>query len=332
MKILLMTGRRLPRASRPARQRGRTILELMIAMTIAIGVLLGISVFHQSASRTVSVSQQMSVMNDEAPLALLAIGQAVKRAGSGEIIGSGYSNLNQTMFSGPHLRGCRGGSFANPAAGDFTCVAVAGGQDALMVRFQSNSVVGPDQFATRNCVGGLPPNTAIAAPGHPANGALVPIVENVYRVVNETLDCSGNNSVPEALARDVAEFRVYYGFDRDAATLALSGAFGASPRGAAMVTADEVWAAQAAFAGQSLSAWDFVVSVHACMVLRTRESSTSVVAGPFEYQGCPETAAEAGAGTGPTRSAADGTVHRLFTQSFTVRSRATASPSVRLAS
>lgn len=315
------------------RERGRTLLELVIAMGISVSVLMGIAVFHQTASRSVAVSQQMSTMNDEGPLALLMLGQSIKRAGSGEIIGSGYSSVNQTMFDGPHLRGCRGGTFVNPAAGDFSCTApVASMPDSLMVRFQSNSVIGPDQFGTRNCVGGDAVNATISTAGHPGNGLLVPIIQNVYTLTGDRFECSGNNSTAEALARDVTEFRVFYGFDRDAASLALSGGVGISPRGAAVVTADEIWALNGSFAGQALSAWDFVVSVNTCLVLRTRSSSTSVQSGTaFAYTGCPETAAEAVTGTGPARSAADGTVHRTFLQTHTVRSRATASPSVRLA-
>ena len=314
-------------------QRGRTLLELVIAMAISVSVLLGISVFHQNASQSVSVSQQMSTIYDEGPLALLMLGQAVKRAGSGEIVGSGFTNLNQTMFDGPHLRGCRSAGFVSPATGDFSCgAAAAGAQDALMVRFQSNSVVGPDQFDTRNCAGGAAVNTAISAVGHPAQGALVPIVQNVYTVDGGRLECSGNNAANEVMARDVTEFRVFYGFDRDAALLALAGGFGISPRSATMVDAAEIWALQPSFAGQQLSAWDFVVSVNVCMVMRTRGAASSVTGAAFAYTGCPQTAAQAANGSGPARSAADGTIHRTFQQVFTVRSRATGSPSVRAGS
>ena len=41
-------------------------------------------------------------------------------------------------------------------------------------------------------------------------------------------------------------------------------------------------------------------------------------------------ALQAAAGTGPARSAADGTIHKTFNQVVTVRARATGSPSVSL--
>lgn len=315
-------------AVRP-RQSGRTLLELMIAITLSVIIALGLVIYYSSAAKVANVSHQLSALQDEAPLTALLIGQAVKRAGYGEIIGTGYVSNGQTLFDGPHLRGCKGGQFTSPAAGDFTCTpGAAGAQDALMVRFQANSVVGPDQFPTRNCVGAAAVGTPITTPTHIAVGTVVPIVQNVYSFDSNRILCSGNGSAAEVLAHDITEFRVYYGYDEDAANAALTGGFSLSPRGSTLVDADQIWARQAAFTGMPISAWDYVVSVQLCLVMRTRNPSTSVQSTGFAYTGCPESASDASNGTGPARIASDATIYRTFRQVFTVRSRATASPSV----
>ena len=312
-----------------APERGRTLLELIIAMALSAGVLMAIAVYYSGASRTASVAHQLSSMNDEAPLAMLMLGQSIKRAGSGEIVGVGYTNANQTMFEGAHLRGCKSASFVNPAAGDFSCgTSTAGAQDALAVRFQANSVVGPDQLATRNCVGGPAVATPITAATHVAVGVAVPIVMNVFSFDGGQLRCAGNGSAPEVLARDVTEFRVYYGFDEQGAALALGSGLGLAPIGAAVVDADHIRALEPGFAASALSPWDFVVSVHACLVMRTRQMNTSVQAAGFQYVGCAQTPTQESTGDGPARTATDGAIYRTYRQVFTVRSRATASPSI----
>ena len=309
--------------------RGRTLLELLVAMVLSAGVLMAIAVYYSGASRTAAVAHQLSAMNDEAPLAMLMLGQSIKRAGSGEIIGVGYTAANQTMFEGAHLRGCKSSTCVDPATGNFNRgTASPSAQDALLVRFQANSVVGPDQIATRNCVGGPAVTTPITTPTHVAVGALVPIVMNVFSFDAGQLRCSGNGSAPEVLARDVTEFRLYYGFDEQGATLALGSGLGLAPIGSTIVDADQIRAREAAFAASAFSPWDFVVSVHVCLVMRTRQAATSVQGAAFAYVGCPETPAQVSLGDGPARTSNDGAIRRTYRQVFTVRSRATASPSI----
>ncbi|MGE0313906.1 MAG: PilW family protein [Lautropia sp.] len=323
-------AQRPPGVARSARaQLGRTLIELMIAMTISVSVLFGLSVYYADASRTASVSHQMGSLNQEAPLAMLIMGQSIKRAGYGEIVGTGYVSTGQTMFDGPHLRACRGGTFADPSAGDYSCVVPAlPVPDTLMVSFQGDATVAPDQFATRNCAGALAVPTLVTNPAHVANGSLVPLVRNVYSVLGGRLVCAGNDAAAEILAHDVVDLRVFFGFDDAGAALALAGGVGVAPTGSVILDADQVIARNAAFAGSSRSAWDFVVAVHLCLVMKTRGSASSAVEGAYAYTGCPTSPAQVASGTGPALSAADGSVHKRFTQVYTVRSRATGSPSV----
>lgn len=315
--------------SRRPRQRGRTLIELMIAMTISVATLFGLSVYYSSSVRTASVAHQMGSLNQEAPLAMLIMGQAIKRAGYGEIVGTGYVSTGQTMFDGAHLRACKGGTFTDPATGDYSCLTPAMPvADSLMVSFQGDAAIASDQFATRDCVGAAPVSKVIANPAHVANGATVPIIRNVYSVTGGRLVCSGNDAPADVLANDVVDMKLFFGFDEAGSALALAGGSGIAPTATTIVDADQIIAKNAAFAGSTRSAWDFVIATHVCIVMKTQRAASSAVGGSFSYTGCPATPADVANGTGPTLSAADGSIHKTFRQVYTVRSRATGSPSV----
>ncbi len=309
--------------------RGRTLIELLIAMTISIVVLLGVSIYYSSAAKTSRVALQMSAMHEDAPIAMLVVGNMVRRAGYGEIVGTGFAPGGQTLQSGPHLRACKGSRFTNPLAGDFSCTGTATG-DALMVSFQADSVVASAQRPTAPCSSDAAPMVTINDPAHIANGTAVPMVRSVLALANGSLTCADIGGGVENLAHDVADFRVFFGYDRASAALANAGGSSAAATGAVLMDAAQVQALASSFPPGGRTPWDYVVSVHLCMVLRTRQAATSVTAGAFSYTGCPTTAAQLAGGTGPTLTAANGTIHKTFNQVITVRARATGSPSVSL--
>lgn len=309
--------------------RGRTLIELLIAMTISVVVLLGVSLYYSTTARTSRVAQQMSVLHEDAPVAMLVMGGMVRRAGYGEIVGTGLVADGQTLMAGPHLRACRGSRFTDPAAGDFSCTGSATG-DALLVRFQADSVAAAPQRVTAPCTTQTPTLVVIDDASHVANGTTVPMVQSVYQLTERQLTCTDIGVGTEAMAADVVDFRVFFGYDQASALLATGGGASAAATGAVLMDADQIRAASATFPPGTRSAWDYVVSVHLCLVLRTRQQATSAVAGAYSYHGCPTTAAEVAAGAGPLHSAADGTIHKTFNQVVTVRARATGSPSVAL--
>ena len=200
-------------------------------MAISVVVLLGVSLYYSSAARTSRVALQMSAMHEDAPVAMLVMGGMARRAGYGEIVGTGFAPDGQTLHSGPHLRACRGSRFANPAAGDFSCTGTAAG-DALMVGFQADSVVASAQHRTAPCTRNDAPSITITDPAHVAAGMDVPMVRSVFTLADGGLTCSDIGGGTEILAHDVADFRVYFGFDRSSALLASSGGVSAAATGA----------------------------------------------------------------------------------------------------
>ncbi len=310
------------------KQSGRTIVELMVALAIALLLLLGITAIYSSSSQTGRLANSMGAMGEDASLAVFLVGQSVKRAGYGEIIGTDFIATNQTLFDFPHLRGCNNGTFADPAAGDFTCVA-SGSNDTLLVQFQSDSLLASPQRVTNNCVGSAATTQQISQSTHPGYKQDVPIVTNVFALANEKLTCSGNNSNALAMATNIEQFKVFYGFDEAAATAALAGKLSISPGASKIVDAAFIRALEPGFSGLDSSPWDYVIAVHVCAVAKTRDKGVTTQT-TQTYQSCPSNTTEVLSGVGPTLSATDGAIRKVYRQVFTVRARATQSPAIRL--
>lgn len=310
-------------------QSGRTLIELMIAIAISVFIIIGISVIFSSSTQSSRAANQIGALSEDGPLAIHLMGQSIKRAGYGEIIGTNLWAYDQTLFAFPHLRACRSGNFNNAGAGDFNCVAGgAGAPDSIALQFQSDAITASSQRDSTNCVGGAAVMTTINEVSHPAYLTQVPVISNVYTLNSGNVRCSGNGSTPQAMASNIQELKIYYGYDEQAAASVLTGQATVSPSAAKIVDADMLIASDVAFAGTQYTAWDFVISAHVCAVAATKDKGTSVQTN-VSYEGCPDNVAEAILGTGPTRTATDGAVRRTYRQVFTVRSRATGSPAVR---
>jgi hypothetical protein len=227
-------------------------------------------------------------------------------AGYGDLSGDAASSVGpqsqSVLLAGPGIVGCEGGRFANPAAGNFACVAAAGAGDALLVRFQSDKAIGPAQGALRDCLGGAAPVLA--------NG--------FWRDAAGNLVCFGG-AVGDAqpMIGDVEEFEVLYGFD-DQAFNAREQLNGPPPqRVTRLLAADAVAAADVS--GFS-NPWDYVISVQVCVRVATAQAGTALSA-DVTFNRCPATAAEALAGGLPVASATDGRLRRTVVQTYVLRNR-----------
>jgi hypothetical protein len=277
----------------------------------------------------------MAGMSDTGQIAMLMIGDSIRQAGYGEIIGSdvsfGAANVeayrSQTLFGGgAHIAGCNGAQFADDTSSTPTCVA--GGDanfDSLMVRFQGDTAVAPAQGRIDDCLGTQVPLEAL-----PANHlgllrtASRPMVQNTYFGTNNGLSCRGNGraaigdafGAAQQLVGNVEQFKVFYGFD-DVRYTNPNTTAGASIR--SIRDAD--------YLNARAGSWDYVVTVHVCMLIRSDPDSARALAtaSALTYTGCPMNAAQA-SGNMPTLTAPDAAVRRTYNQVFTVRSRSTANP------
>lgn len=328
-------------------QNGRTLIELLIAMAIGLVIVIGVSSLYLSSSGISRTANQLSTTEQAGQLALLLIGDTLKRAAFGEIIGSDFAAQGQTLMDGPHLRGCTGTRFTDPfppyvappasqTPPDLSCGGGASGGDELYVRYQGGPVVAEmpaadaARMALRDCTTSLDDQDQVLTSAQLRAGAglVRPIVTNVFRrdPVNNTLDCRGYGTAAFAtLLRDVVEFRVFYRFDDAAHAAGASGVTNAVPFGGSVRDAAEI----DALAGP-VDPWNYVVAVIVCLTLRTDEMGVSAQTTNNAAPRCPNTAAEAESGMNlvlatPTT---DGRIRRTFSQVFTVRNRATPSPSI----
>ena len=127
------------------------------------------------------------------------------------------------------------------------------------------------------------------------------------------------------LVEDVVEFKVFYRLD-DAAYLAgAGGATNAAPLGGSVRDATFINALSSAI----VDPWNYVVAVMVCVTVRTNETGVATALPANSTPRCPANAVEASTGlalVGP--NPAGGVLHRSYSQVFTIRSHATATPSL----
>jgi len=278
-------------------------------------------------------ANQVATVEQTGQLALIFLGESLKRAGYGEIIGTDFAGQNQTLFDGAHVRGCTGTRFANAFATppDFTCAGAIAG-DALYARFQARPLIAvmdpaeAQRLTTTDCLAQAPPNEQIdPAVLRPGAGITRPMVSNMffYDPVNLTLNCRGNGGgAAQVILRDVEEFRVFYRFDDAAFAAGAAGDTNAAPLGGSVRDATFI----NGLAGP-VDPWNYVVAVLVCTRVRTNEMGVGQ-GGTVNVPRCPATAAEAETGLSLTTPATDGRIRRTFSKVFTIRSHATANPSL----
>lgn len=319
-----------------ARQAGRTMIELIIAMAIGLVIMAGVGALYLSSSGVSRVAQQAGTAQDLGRVAMQVIGESIKMAGYGEIVGSDTHLREQTMFEGAVIRGCSGSRFTAPFATppDYSCTGVAPG-DQVLVRFQSTysqlSGLSAAQILAMplpDCLGvsNLNQDWVLGA-GRAGAGSTVRIAENIFNLnaAGTTLMCTGNSNpgTPTQLILDVVDFSVFYRFDDDGYNAKVAGDHRWSPMGGTVRAATFI----NGLAGP-VDPWDHVVGAIVCITIASSERGTSVQTTNTAATRCPRTAAEATGGTAMTETSTDGRIRRTFMQVFQVRTRGTPSPAV----
>lgn len=265
-------------------QRGLSLVELMVALTIGLFLVGAVGIIYVNTSNASRASTLEAQMNEDGAVALELLQQQIRLAG--------FSNVNNTgsrLFSGRAVFGCDGG-FSNNAGGTAfeaqTCSASPAGSDALAVRYEANelnsqTVLSAGVRVPANCV-----NEGIAAWNAQAEGAssATPMVlaDNRYYVANDadgtpSLFCQGRvgalgtglsgtgYGAATALIPNVESMQIEYGITR----LPTTG--GVVPHH----VAGYVEAGNAAL-GVTAANWSRVAAVRVCLIVR---SATPVPAG-----------------------------------------------------
>ena len=305
------------------RQRGRTLIELLVSIALGLLILLGVGGLYVASNQSTRSATNVASAENVAQVALMLIGHSIRRSAYSEIIGTedtGFSN--NVLYAGPTLRACRGARFVGDDPNAGCDAAAAGAPDSLALWFQADSALAAAQGGTDDCVGTAPAMVAVTNANYVGRVATIPVVQNNFHVVGADLRCRGGADT-QPLLSGVEDLKVYFGFDDVA--FANPGDPGVIPAARSVRDADFINGLPRPTA--DTTGWDYVVSVTVCVLVRTDEPGVTATGSTAGTPLCPQDAAQA-AGTAPvaTLLATDGRIRRALTQTFAIRARAKASP------
>ncbi len=307
------------------RVAGRTLIELLVAIALGLLILLGVGTLYLNANQTTRVLSNRATAEETGQIALSLLGSSIRRAGFSEIVARELpQNFRDNMlYGGPSLRACRNARFTALTDTNFACdTATAGAPDSIAIWYQADNVIASPQGAIPDCLGFTPPQQAVIntalAPRAPSGQ--IPVARNEFYVAGDQLRCRNNAATPvdQPLLAGVEDLKVFFGFDD--AGYAANRHDGLRPDATTLRTAAEINSMAAPLLANA-TAWDFVVNVHVCVLVRSAEVGvTSQAAAP--YIPCPQTVAEASDPSSISAvTATDGVLRRAVSQVFAVRAR-----------
>ena len=297
------------------RQRGRTMLELLISMAVGLVVLGALMVIYLSTNASNRQSTAVSRMNEDAGIVMNLVGTQLRMAGfslprrqvapGGAKVGNVLISVPDRNFIGAGIRGCDHG-FVNLAAAfdSIACSAAATGSAAFAIRFEG---VDPDDIASvkslapprEDCRGNEVTVDTVGA----LEGATYRLVESRYMVRVSTsngtheLFCAGNGSAfnPYPIIQYVEGMHARYGVAKDALTREID-------------RLDATAADVDTLPGTPDQRWSRVVSVRLCILMRSAQPDPG---GASSYLDC----------DGNPQPSAGGFARRAYSSVFTLRNR-----------
>ncbi len=346
-------------SARPTASRGRTLVELLVSMAIGLVIAAFVAGIYLSSAQTARIANQAATIEDSGRTVMTLIGNSLRQAGYGEIVGttvvadgnSAQLNRVATLFDEErHLVGCSNGAAGTNARLDgnwadvadpgiaINCATSGGGamanpvsgNDAVMVRYQGDTVRAAPQGVLNDCVGVAAPLTPFSTTSISAGHSVTsrPIVQNMYFVDGGALRCNGNGSGAagrtEELISNVEQFKVYYGYD----DVRAGGTYESGGKLLQPTVRSIRDAAYLSAAGNA--SWDSVVAVYVCLVIRsdaTERGVTTSTGAAATYRRCPLGADEVTTTAGPIETPnTDGVLRRTYFQVFNVRARSSFDP------
>jgi type IV pilus assembly protein PilW len=310
-------------------QRGLSLVELMVSLTIGLFLLGAVGIIYVNTVTTSRGSTQESQMNEDASLALELLQQQIRLAGF-----SSVDNAGARLFPGQAVRGCDGGFTANDAGTAFAaldCNVAGAGPDAFAVRYEA-SVLNSQPTAA-----GVPGNCAHEglaqwdATGEGAASNNIALADNRYYIADDpgnnntpTLYCQGRTGagfgMATALIPNIEDMQVQYAVTAPSAV----------DDPIHHQVAGYVEASHAAL-GATTANWSRVAALRICLVART---ARPVPTGdnPVGTANPDGTTLTAGLGTyidcdGTSRTATDRFVRRAYVTTVQLRNMRPALPS-----
>ena len=276
-----------PLALHSRRQRGLSLVELLVGLTLGLTVIATALALYLSSGHALRNTQAVTQMTEDASVALSILRAQIALAGYSSPTGLDSQGQMTRAFNGQGLFGCTGGitptSIGHAQLHDIVCQGDPTQPDAIVVRYEAD---------TRN--------TLTTSAGTPTDclGNSTPLVDgthhladNRYFVDNHTLSCRGNgHSVAQPLVDHIVELALRYGVSAPAAS---------APDEVTLryLTAQEVSGTTMPPSASPL--WRRVKAVRLCLVLR---SELEVQDTAMTYTNC----------QGLTQTAPDRRLYRAF--------------------
>lgn len=278
-----------PQLGMPGHQTGFSLVELMIALTLGLIVLLAISSIYIGSQQTYRVQDDNARIQEAGRYTLEVIGRNIRQAGANaEMNFNNTATATQCNVPGvcDAISGVIGATASGVPAPDTLSVQFYAGSEEL------DTVSG--LWMTRDCTGGKV---------YPASG--VAVVTNTFGITGMNLQCTGSVGGAQPLVENVEDLQVVYGIDTDAS--------GSPNYRSADLYVEAPTAAQ----------WPNVVTVRVCALIRS--ANNGLTTSPQRYLNC---AGALGTATGAAAfsTAGDLRLHRSFTATYNLRNRVAASP------
>lgn len=300
-----------------SKQYGRSLAEVMIALTIGLVMLAGITSLLVSSKQASRVTDDRSRLDEDGRLALNLLAFHLRMSGYGQLttdllvpkksIFTDLKDYKEDFVDG--IEGCSGG-FSNPSSVIKICMPGAPATE-------------PDAFINRYVVDVNNANVSTGVPTDCLGSAVIlnpAVVENRFYLAispssgRKELYCQGNGQTaagdvnfknsPQPIAENVEDMKITYGFGYD---YALNVDTQVVDR---FLTAQEVDAMP--LPGNSTQ-WSKVISAEVCLIMRSANNGVATKA--MTYQNC----------AGNNVTATDRRLYQRFVTVVTLRSRAAGS-------
>lgn len=293
-----MTARPFAYVNRRPHARGRSLLELMVALIIGMIILGAVLLTSISGNSSSKRQDGVATLNEDAQVAANLLGGHLRIAGYSRIVGipSPTTNAPFRNYEGPGVRGCDGGVDDDSVGMNGMVCSGGNGPDALMVAYEGDAFnTFPTAGAPANptdCLGQA--LTLPDTPQTPSEGAVGTnywLVENIFYVNDDNeLVCSGNGDPgrEQPLIGNVVDMQVTYGVADVPTAAAVTEGQPETPffEAARYMTAQQI-DQLAPFPATALPVlrgrWNRVVSVRVCLVLRSAEELYDQIT---PYPGC----------------------------------------------
>ncbi|WP_092399734.1 PilW family protein [Collimonas sp. OK412] len=294
------------------RQAGLSMVELLVALAIASGLLLLCTTLYLGSKASFRLNEDKRRLYQDGNDAMILMERDLRQAGFGNLASAAPGTTPITDFiladgaPAQGLRGCEHGFVKplGPGGKDFSC-STAPGMAAFEVRYRTDDYPDPASGAGVDCHGAGVASNAVP-PGHPAYmlAPSVTIASNHYFAAvhagsgASSLYCQGNGSNnAQPIVNNVEDMRLTYGVAAVGDT---------TPR--QFLNATQV----TALSDDQLQNWERVVSVSLCLQLH---GEIQLATGPQRYVDC----------SGTARLAGDRRLRAVFKRVVTLRNRAAAS-------